>query len=84
MTRLSLSSQTHSHGVSVSDVFAGGLDDGLAGLVQGPINAIVGPGVRFLNQRLELRDTHTQSYENHSSAAALFNTNESLTTLFLI
>lgn len=46
--------QAHSHGVSVSDVFAGGLDDGLTGLVQSAVDAIVGPGVCFLNQRLDL------------------------------
>ena len=43
-----------SHGVPVADVFAGGLDDRLTGLVQGPVDAVVGPGVGRLDQVLEL------------------------------
>ena len=43
------------HRVSIADVFAGGLDDRLAGLVEGPVDAVVGPGVGLLNQGLELK-----------------------------
>lgn len=45
-----------SHGVSVADVFAGSLDDGLTGLVERSVDAIVGSGVGFLHQVLELRE----------------------------
>lgn len=50
----SLSLHEDSHGVAAADVFACGLDDGLTGLVKRPINAVVGPGVGFLDQRLQL------------------------------
>ena len=45
-----------SHGVPAADVFAGRLDDRLTRLVQGPVDAVVGPGVGGLHQVLELRE----------------------------
>lgn len=54
-SRQCVSSPIDSHGVTVADVFAGGLDDGLAGLVEGPVDAVVGSGVGLLDQTLELR-----------------------------
>lgn len=44
-----------SHGVSVADVFAGCLDDGLTGLVQSSVDSVVRSGIGFLDQGLELR-----------------------------
>lgn len=49
------------HGVSVADVLAGCLDDGLAGLVERPVDAVVGPGVSLLDQGLQLWDRDTTS-----------------------
>lgn len=46
----------HSHGVSVADVFAGRLDDGLARLVERPVYAVVCSRVSLLDQSLELKD----------------------------
>lgn len=46
----------HSHGVSVADVFAGRLDDGLARLVERPVYAVVCSWVGLLDQSLELKD----------------------------
>lgn len=46
----------YSHGVSVADVFAGRLDDGLARLVERPVYAVVCSGVGLLDQGLELKD----------------------------
>ena len=51
-----------SHGVPVADVLAGSLDDGLAGLVESSVNTVVGSGVGFLDESLELRtDAKTMS-----------------------
>lgn len=50
----SLSLHEDSHGVATADVFACGLDDGLTSLVKCTIDAVVGPGVGFLDQRLQL------------------------------
>lgn len=44
-----------SHGVSVVDVFAGGLDDGLAGLVERAVDPVVSSGVSRLDQCLQLQ-----------------------------
>lgn len=47
------------HRVTVADVLAGRLDDGLAGLVECPVNAVVCTGVGFLDQGLQLWDRDT-------------------------
>lgn len=58
--------QEDSHWVSIADVFAGGLDDGLAGLIERSVDAVVGSGVSFLDQSLELKmeDTTTSIKSN--------------------
>lgn len=47
-------------------MFAGGLDDGLAGLIERSVDAVVGSGVSFLDQSLELKmeDTTTSIKSN--------------------
>lgn len=56
--------QGNSHGVSTADVFAGGLDDRLAGLIERSVDAVVSSGVCFLDQSLELRmDATTASIQ---------------------
>lgn len=47
--------QGNSHGVSTADVFAGSLDDRLAGFIERSVDAVVCSGVCFLDQSLELR-----------------------------
>lgn len=48
-----------SHGVSIADVLASGLDDGLTRLVERSVNAVVGSRVSFLDQSLELKMVDT-------------------------
>lgn len=52
---LSIRALEDSHGVSIADVLAGSLDDGLTCLVERSVNAVVGSRVSFLDQSLELR-----------------------------
>lgn len=53
-----------SHGVSIANVLAGGLDDGLAGLVERSVDAVIGSGVSRLDQCLQLfRHTGNQLVE---------------------
>ncbi len=51
--------RARSHRVSAADVFAGCLDDGLAGLVERSVDAVVGSGVGRLNQSLQLQRKRT-------------------------
>lgn len=56
--------ETSSHWVSAADVFARSLDDGLAGLVERPVDPVVGSRVGRLDQRLQLRQQ--QKFGKHS------------------
>lgn len=49
---------TSSHRVSSANVFAGGLDHGLAGLIERTVNPVVGSRVRRLDQGLQLQWKH--------------------------
>lgn len=53
----------HSHGVPAADVLAGRLDHRLTGLIEGPVDAVVGAGVGLLDQSLELKTQTTTSGE---------------------
>lgn len=48
-------SVTSSHWVSSANVFAGGLDDGLAGLIERSVDPVIGSGVSRLDQSLQLK-----------------------------
>lgn len=47
--------ETSSHWISIVDVFAGSLDDRLAGLVERPVDPVVGSRVGRLDQWLQLQ-----------------------------
>lgn len=66
------------HGVSIADVFAGGLNDRFAGLVQGPVDTVVCPRVGLLDQGLELREREIEGSSKTSTTTLVANVKAAL------
>ena len=69
---------TSSHWVPGADVFAGGLDHGLAGLVERPVDPVVGSRVGRLDQSLQLqrkakfRETVVSAARSHRVLSSVY------------